>query len=342
MSKSSLRSMRAMGTGAFQTSQGLINQLTEYTKRPLPVFREEEAQGYLSEPEKLAGQVIREILEGNLYNQPGVKSRFAGAIETPIMNVLNERVMPQIAASAGKGGTYFSTMRGEEEIEATQAAADKIAELEGGFILNAMGEAIPQSLAYGNLVQERWKRMQPEWGGGTVPLIQETLKSAIPQGEAGLTAAEQVEAIKSQERQARMAGITSGFGSAMGAGGQIGGAAAGKSGCCFLFIEGQGDVTDQVQKFKHAHYPYNSDVANGYRWMSIRLMPYVTKNKFFKKLVKHLITSPLSKFAKYYYEKNSKGLIYAPAGIFWNITWALLGRLGKYNSDEYQRMVLAT
>jgi hypothetical protein len=109
--------------------------------------------------------------------------------------------------------------------------------------------------------------------------------------------------------------------------------------CCFLFIMGEGDVLDEVQKFKYEHFGYDSHVANGYRWMSLKLMPFIKRNRYAKKLIKFLITQPLSRFATHYYNHDSRALLYAPVGLFWCTTWEMIGRISKYNSQSYQKMV---
>src|SRR4030042_4703944 len=131
MGATSTRYLRGLGTKSIETGQSLIDRLVGYTKNEMPVYSDEAALQYMSEAEKLgyggimdwlsgkqgtpavtAEGLINEILAGNLYEQPGVKSSFEKAIESPIYDTLRKETMPQIAASAGKGGTYFSTMRG--------------------------------------------------------------------------------------------------------------------------------------------------------------------------------------------------------------------------------------
>lgn len=120
---------------------------------------------------------------------------------------------------------------------------------------------------------------------------------------------------------------------------QISGAASGAMPCCFMFIMGEGKVIDQVQKFKHEHFGYNSNVANGYRWMSLRLMPIIRKHRRVKNLIRLLITQPLSKFAVHADNDDLRKWLYVPAGLFWCTIWEIIGRITEYNSNEYQVMV---
>src|SRR4030042_904797 len=155
--------------------------------------------------------------------------------------------MPKIAAPAGKGGTYFSTMRGGAEIDAQQAAADKIAELESGYILQQMTDAMNTSLGLpaaknaaattaGTNLRNVWKGEQEEYGGGIVPLIMSTLNANQPYVSAGTNLVSEMESWLNHAFEARRQGAMS-FGSdAMSAGGSAAGGGGG--GCCFIFIEG--------------------------------------------------------------------------------------------------------
>jgi hypothetical protein len=109
--------------------------------------------------------------------------------------------------------------------------------------------------------------------------------------------------------------------------------------CCFMFIMGEGEVINQVQDFKYSHFGYNSYVANGYRWMSLRLMPIIRKHGYVKKLIKFFITQPLSRFAIHSDKNDLKKWLYVPVGFFWCGLWSMIGRLAEYNSEPYQEMV---
>ncbi len=109
--------------------------------------------------------------------------------------------------------------------------------------------------------------------------------------------------------------------------------------CCFMFIMGEGEVIDQVEKYKHEHFGYESYVANGYRWMSLKLMPVITKSQRVKDFIRVLITQPLSRFAVHNSQNDLKLWLYTPVGIFWCFTWEMIGRMVAYNSKSYQYMV---
>lgn len=172
---------------------------------------------------------------------------------------------------------------------------------------------------------------------GAIPMALQAELQPYTEAATAATTAGQVEAAKYPMMLPAMQMATAGMGPAGYATSQSG---TGPTTCCFMFIMGEGKVIDQVQKFKHYNFGYNSHVANGYRWMSLRLMPLIRRNKYVKKFIKHLITQPLSKFAIHLYDNRSaKRWLYAPVGLFWCGLWYSIGRLTEYNSKPYQEMV---
>ena len=123
--------------------------------------------------------------------------------------------------------------------------------------------------------------------------------------------------IRSQERIAKMGQISGAASSGMSRGG---------GGCCFIMLEVD-DLTQEVRLFRDTHFGHDSYIANGYRTMAKVLVPLMKRSRIIKHLVKSLMTSPLAKYAHYYYEKNPNIIIYVPFRYFWTSIWSLLGRL---------------
>lgn len=76
----------------------------------------------------IAGQPVE-----NLLQPERAKNYMSATVVGPIMQRLQEELLPAIQASAGKGGTYFSTMRGVEENKARTQAGQDISAAEQQF-----------------------------------------------------------------------------------------------------------------------------------------------------------------------------------------------------------------
>jgi hypothetical protein len=76
----------------------------------------------------IAGQPVE-----NLLQPERAKNYMSATVIGPIMQRLQEELLPAIQASAGKGGTYFSTMRGVEENKARTQAGQDISSAEQQF-----------------------------------------------------------------------------------------------------------------------------------------------------------------------------------------------------------------
>jgi len=107
----------------------------------------------------------------------------------------------------------------------------------------------------------------------------------------------------------------------MGGMGSLAGGVAGSKGCCFIFIEGEGSITDAVRQVRDKLFPPDSYVAKGYIKMAKWLVPMMKKSKLIKSIVRMFMTKPISKFC----ESNNLALI--PICVFWSITWELYGRV---------------
>jgi len=98
--------------------------------------------------------------------------------------------------------------------------------------------------------------------------------------------------------------------------------------CCFIFIQGEGDLTMAVRHYRDKNYGHDSSVANGYRRMAKWIVPLMKKNFFIQNLIKYSMTTPLSKYAEWSIGQNKYGWIFWPFK-FWTIIWRMLGLILK-------------
>lgn len=105
-----------------------------------------------------AEKLLQEIIAGrpieNLLQPERAKNYLAATVKGPIMERLEEETLPSIAASAGKGGTYFSTMRGTEEAKARRYAGEEIGKAEETFAYQQLQQQIALEEAERNRQQE--------------------------------------------------------------------------------------------------------------------------------------------------------------------------------------------
>lgn len=94
--------------------------------------------------------------------------------------------------------------------------------------------------------------------------------------------------------------------------------------CCFIFIQGEGLLTEYVRNYRDSHYGNKGLVAKGYKWMANWLVPLMKEYSCIQSMVKYLMTTPLSKYAEWHCNKNNYGWIFWPFKI-WSIFWRIIG-----------------
>jgi hypothetical protein len=105
--------------------------------------------------------------------------------------------------------------------------------------------------------------------------------------------------------------------------------------CCWTFIEGEGSITRCVREYRDKHFGKWSDVGLGYRWLSFKLMvPWMRRAKLFKKLVRLILTQPLTKYAEWDCGENSWGWAMKPLALLWISIWRLIGRYLTYMDSK--------
>ena len=136
-----------------------------------------------------------------------------------------------------------------------------------------------------------------------------------------------------QEDIARTSGITSGFGSGMsGAGSGLGSYASAGGGCCFIFIQGEGELTEDVRiarDYLVQNYKDGLQVALGYCVMAKHIVPLMKKYRPIQFLVRFFMTKPMTIFARWLGWKNRLGFVFLPVAMFWLVTWSVIGGISK-------------
>jgi len=102
-------------------------------------------------------------------------------------------------------------------------------------------------------------------------------------------------------------------------------------GCqCRIFTEDwTRELESRVRKFRDDHYLPTSFVSLGYKMMASWLVPLMLRSRIIRKLTRLIMLKPMAKFAKLYYGKNPRAMLYLPICYFWVATWSLTARI-KY------------
>lgn len=94
--------------------------------------------------------------------------------------------------------------------------------------------------------------------------------------------------------------------------------------CCFIFIAGEGQLTQIVRRYRDEHY-LGTLVDPGYRWMAGLLVPLMQKSIFIKGMVRKLMTQPLTEYARWWYGERSFTMGGWIAKQFWPTLWKVIG-----------------
>lgn len=98
--------------------------------------------------------------------------------------------------------------------------------------------------------------------------------------------------------------------------------------CCFIFIQGEGLLTQYARNYRDTYYGNLGTVAEGYRWMAKWLVPLMKKYTLIQNSVKYLMTTPLSRFFEWHYKVNKYGFIFWPFKL-WIMIWRMIGVILK-------------
>ena len=92
--------------------------------------------------------------------------------------------------------------------------------------------------------------------------------------------------------------------------------------CCFIFNEGEGEITDAVREYRDEHYGHNGWVAKGYKMMAKELVPFMKEFNWIRQSIRYLMTKPLTRVARNYYNLDPSGWVFKPLAWFWTLIWS--------------------
>jgi len=99
------------------------------------------------------------------------------------------------------------------------------------------------------------------------------------------------------------------------------------SGCCFNFLEAEGEIYPTVARFRDDHFPKDGAVGKGYYLTaSLALVPLMKKYRLFKAFIRFFMTKPLKSYSQWFYGENHHGFIFSPIAGMWVSFWGLLGK----------------
>jgi len=231
---------------------------------------------------------------------------------------ISEDIIPQFRENFGVTGG----LRSSDYAESASRGASQ-----------AMGDMIMQAAMQAYQAEEAAKarQLQGAMGGLQATGIPYDIMLKSIAGAAGLSQ-EQLpylnEVLQFLGLSAGQMGKSSGYVSGGQQAGQSANAGMGAAGqaCCFIFIEGEGELTQVVREYRDEHFGHDSYVADGYRAMAKVLVPIMRRSNLVKNIIKYIMTKPLTKVAENYYELNSYGYIFKPLAHFWTGVWSLIGR----------------
>ena len=104
------------------------------------------------------------------------------------------------------------------------------------------------------------------------------------------------------------------------------------AGCCFIFLEGEGQITQTVRVFRDSHYLPGSLVDLGYRWMAGWLVPLMQEHPPIKQVIRTIMTKPLSGYTIAFYDGKQPSFTDWMARVVWPTIWRVVGLGVKYAS----------
>ncbi len=243
-------------------------------------------------------------------NTPLAQTEFYKAVQPTFQNVIQGQVLPALKESFGAQGALRT---GAYE----EAAGKGVTSAIGDLIMNAAQQA------YG--LEEAAKNRQMTGAQAGITAAQAPYGTAAQAG----TAATGIEA----SQYPLLAAMLSYAG--LGAGQQgVSTQYTPNFSCCWTFLQGEGKITECVRRYRDEHFGKWSNVGLGYRWLSYKIVPLMKRFKTIQLLVKHLMTTPLSKYAEFCYKKNKYGFIFKPLVTTWECIWSGLGKLVVYRDSK--------
>jgi hypothetical protein len=107
-----------------------------------------------------------------------------------------------------------------------------------------------------------------------------------------------------------------------------GGGGGGEVGCTFIFTATYGEVPLAVRAYRDKATTVRN--RRGYYWFSDKVLPLMKKHKWIKRLMKLIMTGPMTSYGKWFYGLNKIGFIFLPVTAFWMRLFHVLGYRKPY------------
>jgi hypothetical protein len=90
--------------------------------------------------------------------------------------------------------------------------------------------------------------------------------------------------------------------------------------CCFIFLEGHGEIKENVRRARDELFPEGGRVSYGYRIMANWIVPLMRENEAFKAIIQDMILDPIAEFSRRYYTGEDI-YPYKEVGFYWAHFW---------------------
>ncbi len=96
--------------------------------------------------------------------------------------------------------------------------------------------------------------------------------------------------------------------------------------CCFIVIQGEGVLTDEVRMARNIiMLVLGFDMAEGYRKMQTWLIPMMQKHRSVMWLIRATMTRPITLYSLWRVRGIGTGYLFIPNGLFWLAIWKWMG-----------------
>lgn len=105
--------------------------------------------------------------------------------------------------------------------------------------------------------------------------------------------------------------------------------------CCFIFLQALNGVLPWYVRLGRDEF-CTPKRRNGYNWMALWLVGWMSRSPFVAHLVNLLMIKPFLHFGTWYYaNQRSLGWLYTPIIFFWFLVWDLCGNFNKKGLKPY-------
>lgn len=108
-------------------------------------------------------------------------------------------------------------------------------------------------------------------------------------------------------------------------------------GACVIFTAAHGKPHPLTRLYRDQN--VTTRTQRGYYWFADRVVPRMKKFRFIKEIMKFVMVSPLTAYAKYYYRFNRIGVVFSSLTAAWLLFFDLLGRRPPYRRRGTQEVV---